>query len=166
MHIGILLVATFFVLQGCCFSGCPDDEPFIPTSDYEPIVLSREAFEQSVALQNSQVIEDAGKIYVLQDFLFLNEKRDGFHIFDNTNPANPIASKFLVVPGSTDIAIKDGVFYINQAVDLIAVVIDQNSNTATVVKRIENVFPVLHSPDGFAPENISENDVVIGWQPK
>ena len=164
--IGILLMATFFVLQSCCFSGCPDDEPFIPTSNYEPIVLTREAFEQSVILQNSKPIEVSGKIYVIEEFLFVNEKREGFHLFDNSNPANPIASKFLNVPGATDIAIKDGVFYINQAVDLIAVTIDPNTNTATVVKRIEDVFPEMISPDGFSPENISENEVVIGWQLK
>ncbi|MFC7357634.1 hypothetical protein ACFQO1_08040 [Jejudonia soesokkakensis] len=161
-----LCILSAGILQGCCFNGsCPDDvieEPF--QTAYEPIILDRAEFESSIVFETTKEIENAGKIYVFEDFLFITEKREGFHIYDNSDPSNPIALSFLKVPGATDIAIRNGVYYINQAVDLIAITLAIRENSPTVSKRIRNVFPEIISPDGYFATGISENEVVIGWQ--
>ncbi|WP_271855779.1 hypothetical protein [Patiriisocius marinus] len=163
--IGLLAAINLTTLQSCCFSGCPDDIPGNTlTSLYEPILMDRTAFEESVSISNARNIEESGKIYVFSNKLFVNEKLDGFHMFNNQNPSNPINSGFLTVPGATDVSIIDNVLYINQATDLIAVTIDETTSTATVTKRIINTFPPLRSPDGDIAFDIPEDSVVIGWQ--
>lgn len=163
----VLMAVAITTLQSCCFSGCPDDtvgDVFNTDSLYEPILMDRDAFEQSVTITDAQNITNAGKIYVFVNKLYINEKLEGFHIFNNQNPSNPINSGFLTVPGATDVSIIDNVLYINQATDLIAVTINPTTNEPTVTKRIINAFPTLRSPDGATAFDIPENSVVIGWQ--
>lgn len=165
--LGVVLAIAVTSLQSCCFSGCPDDnpgDPFNNDSLYEPIIMDRALFESSVEVLTARNIEKSGKIYVFEGNLFINEKLEGFHIFNNQNPSNPTNSAFLNVPGATDVSIIDDVLYINQATDLIAVTIDPGTNEATVVKRIINTFPPLRSPDGLLAFDIPDNSVVIGWQ--
>ena len=163
----IYLLLFGLALESCCFpyGDCYDEgEEF--TSMYEPVYLDRTAFEASVLLKNSLAIGISGKIYVKGDLLFINELRKGFHVYDNSDPANPKAIKFIEAPGSTDMAIRDNIIYINQATDLIAVSYGLSSNTATVTKRVPNTFPALRSPDGYDAYDIPENSVLIDWKLK
>lgn len=160
-------IFLFLIFQSCCapFGDCGDD--FVePLSQYEPVYLDRTEFENSVGLQNSISIGISGKIYVKDQFLFINERNKGFHIYDNSDPENPKALNFLEAPGSTDMAIRDNMIYINQATDLIAVQYNAADNTTTLTKRISNTFPPLRSPDGLEAYDIPENSVVIDWKLK
>lgn len=165
-----LFVLLFsIVFQSCCpfLVDCDDDDPFIGSpSNYEPIFLNRTDFEKSVSVKNSLAIGVSGKIYVKENLLFINELNKGFHVYDNSDPSNPKAIKFLEAPGSTDLAIRENMIYINQATDLIAVEYNTATNTANLTKRIPNTFPQLRSPDGFEAYDIAENTIVVGWKLK
>ncbi|WP_108803684.1 hypothetical protein [Aquimarina sp. Aq107] len=164
----IIVGLLFICLQSCCpfLVDCEnndDDFPIEPTfSQYEPILLDRNDFENSVSLKDPISINTSGKIYSKDNLLFINEVHKGFHIYDNTDPTSPTPLKFLEAPGSTDLAIRDNMIYINQATDLIAVEYN-NADGITLTKRVINVFPEMRSPDGFLPFDIPENNVVIGW---
>jgi hypothetical protein len=162
----ILLIAITS-LQSCCFYGdCNDDDGGIdiiePTSNYTAVIMERTQFEESVTLLPPKPIVNSGKIYVIGNLLFVNEKNEGFHVFSNEDPSNPIALNFINTPGATDISIRDGVYYINQAVDLIAITYARSSELY-VSKRIRDVFPSLRSPDGFYFYELGENEVVVNW---
>ncbi len=159
-----LLCITF---SSCCtsFGDCNDD--FIDTgSRYEPIFLNRLDFEKSIQLKTSLAIGTSGKIYVKDKLLFINELHKGFHVYDNSDPTNPKAINFLEAPGSTDLAVRGNIIYINQATDLIAINYNSETNTALLTKRIPNTFPPLTSPDGFEAYAIPENTVVVDWKLK
>jgi len=161
----VLLLNIAF--QSCCppFVDCGDD--FVePVSKYKPIFLKRADFETSVKLKNSVAIGISGKIYVKGDLLFINELHKGFHVYDNSDTANPKAIKFLEAPGSTDMAIRDNMIYINQATDLIAISYGSDTNSVMLTKRIPKTFPTLRSPDGFDAYDIPENSVLIDWKLK
>lgn len=161
---GVLFLIVF---QSCCspFTNCEDD--FVePISRYEPVYLDRAEFVNSVVLKNHINIAISGKIYVQDDLLFINELFKGFHIYDNSDPSNPQAIKFIEAPGSTDMAIRGNVIYVNQATDLIALEYNSETNTVAITKRIPNTFPPLRSPDGEQAYNIPENSVVIDWKLK
>ena len=164
-----LVLALLFCItfQNCCppFTDCGEDFTE-PVSKYEPVFLKRAEFEDSVIIKNSLAIGISGKIYVKDDLLFINELHKGFHVYDNSDPANPKSIKFLAAPGSTDLAIRDNMIYINQATDLIAVSYGSDINTATLTKRIPDTFPSLRSPDGFEAFDIPENSVLIDWKLK
>ncbi len=162
MH--LLFIAVLF--QNCCpiLIDCDnDDNIIIEQSAYRPILLDRTSFENSVLLKDPVSIAKSGKIYVKGDLLFINEIHKGFHIYDNSDPKTPKAIQFLEVPGSTDLAIREDIIYINQATDLIAVQYDEMTNQINLTKRVVKVFPELRSPDGFYASNIPQNSIVVDW---
>ena len=130
-------------------------------SRYEPTVLSTIDFERSISVQDQKEITEASKIYITNNLIFINDKRTGFHIFDNSDTANPIKKKFLNAPGATDIAIRGNTLYINQATDLVVLTFDFNTLNAVLSKRVRNVFPELQSPDG--ERYYEDGKVVVNW---
>ena len=158
-------LSTIALLFLILLSGCINwnDDRDLPKSDYEPVILSRTEFEYAISLASPKIILETGKIYIFSNYLFINEPNKGFHIFNNSNPSNPIKIGFLDVPGSTDIAIKNNIFYVNSAVDLIAIKINPSYSSLEITKRVKNIFPVMNSPDGFAYYDLQENEIIINW---
>ncbi len=165
-HFNILLVFIFLINQSCCFYCNDDDGSIVNSSHYEPVYASRTELNNSIQLKSAQDIINSGKIYVIEDLLFVGEEREGFHIFDNSNPQDPKKIKFLKVIGATDLAIRDNILYVNQVTDLVALNYDKENQTVTLTKRIENTFPVLISPDGYHDLDTPQNSIVINWKLK
>lgn len=166
----LILIFAVTVLQSCCWHGdCGETDDFPPVvveSQYEPVFMERSDFERSVILSPAKPVVNAGKIYVIEPYLFINEKNEGFHVFNNENPSNPTPIYFIESPGATDLAIREDILFINQATDLIAVQVVLGSGTLTVTKRIKDTFPEMLSPEGFYPTDVPPNNVVVNWIPK
>ena len=158
----IVVIIFCLALSSCIFDNWGETGVVDPIwSRFEPITLTREAFENSIEIQEKIPVTESSKIYIINDYIFVNDKRTGFHIFDNTDQANPIKKKFLKIPGATDIAIRINTLYINQATDLVVLSLDYNTFQVEVKKRLKNVFPELQSPDG--DYFYSEDKVVVNW---
>ena len=136
-----LLLITCTILQSCFFLKNDDDEVIAFSSVYEPVNLSRTELDNAIQLKPAKTIVNSGKIYVANDLLLVGEKREGFHIFDNSDPQNPTKLRFLEVLGATDVAIRDRTLYLNQATDLVAIQFDLIEETVQVTKRVANTFP-------------------------
>lgn len=131
---------------------------------YEPVVISRAQLHK-ISLDAPHATTQNAKIYLKDSIIFVNDRRVGFHIVDNSNPEAPKKLRYLNAPGATDVAVRGGILYINQARDLVALKINTQSGNVQVLKRLENVFPAILSPDGdFA--GVSDDKVVIDWKPK
>lgn len=156
-------IAGLLTLQSCIYNYHDDDGgPSVPHySQYEPIIMSREQLENSIKMTTPKNMVKAGKIYVKDSYIFITDENKGFHIYDNSNPNAPKLTGFLEVPGATDMAIKNNTIYINQAVDLVAVTI--NNNAVTIHKRIKNTFPQKNSPDGWQ-HYAGENEIIVDWK--
>ena len=160
----ILVLLVALSLQSCIFLGGDwGGEPAPDTSNYSAVFMERTDFESAVNIQAVSAIAEAGKIYTYNGNLFINDKYKGFHVYNNNDPANPVAVTFINAPGSTDMAIKNNTIYINQATDLIAVELSADLLSLEVTKRIANVFPEMLSPDGFY-EYTPEGKVLVGWE--
>ncbi|MFM8738918.1 MAG: hypothetical protein ACKOC0_01795, partial [Cytophagales bacterium] len=59
----------------------------------------------------SMVLNNPGKIYVYNKYLFVNEVDLGVHVFDNSDPSAPKDLGFIEILGNRDIAIKDNVIF-------------------------------------------------------
>ncbi len=165
----LLLLCGLVFLQSCCFyDDCGDEGPIVePQSySYDPVYMTRAQLEESIVLQEPKPIINSGKIYVINDLLFVNEKNEGFHVFFNGDPENPQPLNFISTPGGSDLSIKNGVYYVNQAVDLIAITFAARNSELQVSKRIRNVFPVMTSPEGQIAAEASEENIVVNWIPK
>lgn len=158
----VTLVATLSLQS--CFYNYHDDDNFTPTppySQYKAVIMSRQQLESSIKMTAPKNMIKAGKIYVKDTFIFITDENKGFHIYDNSNPNAPKLTGFLEVPGATDMAIKNNTIYINQAVDLVAVTI--NNGTVAVNKRITNTFPQKNSPDDWQ-HYAGENEIIVDWK--
>lgn len=133
-----------------------------------PVTQSIVEFRASVKIQEPRIIKESGKIYAWKDFIFINDKNEGVHIIDNTDPYNPTNIKFLNIPRNMDIAIKDDRLYADNGMDL--VVFDLSDiNNIREVSRVQDVFPTYYenAPAGVSYvdfENFNSNEeVIIGY---
>ncbi|NQX84474.1 MAG: hypothetical protein HRT67_00875 [Flavobacteriaceae bacterium] len=162
-YILLFSILTFCLCHSCITWGTDDDESL--SSEYQPIIMQRADFESTTLLESTpRTIENSGKIYVKDNFIFINEVNKGFHIINNSNPENPINIAFVKVLGSSDLSIKNNIFYVNNARDLIAFTINETTNALTITKRIKNVFPQIWSPDGFQYYGLGVNDIIVDWE--
>jgi hypothetical protein len=161
----LIIAAGIFILF-CSIEPVPS-EPF----PYRPILMTRQMLEGSVEMLEPAKLIKPGKIYIKDNYLFINEKYRGVHIIDNTDPSNPVKTGFLRIPGCIDIAMKGSILYADNAVDLIAVDLS-NPASISVTKRIKNIFPE-HTPPGntvipwnYEPENRPANTIIVEWEEK
>ena len=67
-----------------------------------------------------------------------------------------------------DVAVRNNILYVDNAVDLVAVRLDFVQMTATVVSRKAWALPEIESPDGYIPEeymrsNRPDATEIVGW---
>lgn len=167
-HLKLLLAFTvLLLLQSCIWytGGGEDDQINVGPpmqQNYEAVIMDREAFEASIQLKDPQPVTQSGKIYIKDNYLFVNDVNRGFHIYNYSDPSNPVAIAYIEAPGVTDVAMRGTTLYINQAVDLVTLVFE--NNTLNTVKRNRDVFPQKTAPDNsYAP--IEEGQIITNWIP-
>jgi len=161
----LLYLLLVFVLWSCN----DDDIQYETVNVAIPQVMSKAEFRNSVEILPSQTIDEAGKIYVYQDYIFVNDEFKGVHIIDNSNPASPQQISSIKIPGNVDISIKDNYLFADSSIDLLVFDIS-NINNIQMVERLEDVFsyynyqiPVGTDVAEFGDYN-PENDVIVGWE--
>jgi len=86
------------LLVALSLSGSDIYEPY---SDYKPVFMYRSDMENAVQLHQPRTIENPGKIYLKDDYIFVNEKYSGVHIINNSNPINPKKVVVIVTSNKT-----------------------------------------------------------------
>lgn len=131
-----------------------------------PQYMSYEEMRKSLKSMAASEIETAGKIAIQGNYLFVNEKYKGVHVFDNTNPTSPRNLIFISIPGNVDLAVKGDYLYADSYVDLVVFDISTISKPVEVA-RLQDMFPyTIPDPDGsypIAPID-QEKGVIVGWQ--
>jgi hypothetical protein len=131
------------------FSCSSDTEPgeVGKVTGLKPVYISKTTYNQITTMQ-PQVLEKPGKIYIYQQYAFVNELNKGVHIIDNTDPYNPVKIKFISIPGNKDMAVKNGILYADNFTDVVAINI-RDVNDIKVTKRLKNILPLTSQ---LAPE--------------
>ena len=136
---------------------CSEDEEITYHFNYTPLYSSKEEFKATIDFIQDDKIINPGKIYRLGDAQFISDVNRGIHVYDYTDPNNPIKLGFLSLPGNIDIAIMDGILYANSFSTLIA--IDVRDLAKPIVKKIlyeafEPVYkmgyPMIENDGGLA----------------
>lgn len=132
----LLLTMGCFLLDGCDRYYAPP--PPSKGDTYRPVYA---AYSDIRTIQNlsPQPLKNVGKIYVKDNYLYINEEGNGIHIFDNRNPEKPVQVAFIGILGNQELAIKDSILYADNVTDLVALNI-ANPLNVRLVKRIENAF--------------------------
>ncbi len=131
-----------------------------------PVYKSFQEFRSSFKTSPPQIIEQPGKIYFKDNYIFLNEVNEGIHIINNANPSNPVPVTFYELEGNVDMAIRGNILFADSYIDLVAIDIS-NILQPVEVGRLENAFPnVLPIAEFDYPVEFPEEGegVVVGWK--
>ena len=122
--------------QWSCTDRCEQTRTY---KRYSPVTLNVAQIRQGVQSETARELVNPGKIYVKGNFLFINERKQGLHIIDNTNPAAPRNVAFLAIPGNGDLAVRGNILYADSYMDLVALNISNPLNVKEV-GRVGDVF--------------------------
>lgn len=159
-----LLLATV-VLVGMSLQSCVRDKCDMNISymEYTPVYMNPIDFRNAVAVEAPRDLKNPGKIYVKDDYLFVNEVAKGVHVFDNADPANPIALAFINAPGTYDLAVNCDKLYLDSSTDLLVFNISDPASPQ-FEDRVENALPHIIFFQGYqADPNLG---IVVEWTPE
>lgn len=160
------IIAIILLVFG--LNSCMDQYTEVFTAN-SPIYMSYEDLRDAVEMQPAKDLENPGKIYFKDGYIFINEELKGIHVIDNTNPQNPQNIGFIAIPGNVDMAIKNDILYADSYIDLVAIDIS-NVTDPTEVERIKDIFPYTTPPPREEDYRIAKVDeekgVVIDWEIK
>jgi len=87
----------------------------------------------------SRSIDNPGKIFIDNSLLLIGEELEGIHVFDNSNPSNPVNSGFITIPYAKEFYVENNILYVESHYDFMK--IDISTPTAPVLlSRVENAF--------------------------
>ncbi|MDW3210055.1 MAG: hypothetical protein R8N23_09315 [Reichenbachiella sp.] len=136
---GILYLLMLSILGSCEDSSC--DTEMI--TYYEPVFAAKSEVIKDAEFEEPQQINNPGKIYYKDEYLFINEVDKGIHVIDNRDRSNPKTVGFVTLPGNKDLAAKGDFLYADNYTDLVVLDISNKTNIVEV-NRIENVFDAYY----------------------
>ena len=132
----ILSLAASMLFTSCLKDICEETRTFV---QMDPMYLSYDEIRTDISTEAPHELENPGKLYVYGQYLFINELEKGVHVYDNSDPSNPINIGFIAIPGNVDIAIKDGFMYADNYMDLVTIDISDPTQSRLVC-RDEDVY--------------------------
>ncbi|HMB62584.1 MAG TPA: hypothetical protein VKN36_05900 [Eudoraea sp.] len=161
----VILISVAMALVSCEKS---DDSKYADYLVARPLVMTKAEFKNSVDIVAPIPVNESGKIYAYQNYIFVNDKYRGVHVIDNSDPGAPKKVSFIKIAGNVDISVKDDYLYADSLTDLIVLDIS-DVNNIRIVNRLENVlrdnliWPA--EADFFEYEDFDyENEILIGWE--
>jgi len=137
---------------------------------YRPVYVPKEEAKVIKVLPPRDVITQ-GKIYVKDNYIFVDDVNQGIHVIDNSDPRHPQKIAFIQIYGNHDIAVKGNTLYADNMDDLVAIDISDMQNP-TLVKRVEGVYkmPNQHFPEDLPFQTYFEcpdpsKGLIVGWIP-
>jgi hypothetical protein len=129
---------------------------------YRPIIETTISLRAKIKSSNALPVSNAGKLFLIGNYIFLNERSKGIHVIDNTNPSNPINISFINIPGNIDMSVTGNTLYADCYTDLITFDITNPLNVV-VKNTVEDIFDDVRSNQGFYT---NAGNVVTGWNEK
>jgi len=149
----------FAIISLLLFTGCMKDKLTKTYTIYTPVYKTKQEVLASVKNASPIAITSPGKIYIAGKYIFLNELNKGIHIIDNSNPASPKITAFINIPGNVDIAVKGDILYADMYADLLAINIQDPTNTR-LVKSMQKIFPERNYGLSSTPDT---SKIIVDW---
>jgi len=138
-----------------------------------PVYISVEEWRANEpSIEGPEDLNDPGKIYVYNDYLFIVDRGSGIHIFNNASPASPQNLGFIQLVGCADVAVRNDVLYVDSYLDLLSFDIT-NPASPQFICRIENAIEsnAMATRSGL-DESLpivnanGEEGVIVAWEQK
>lgn len=154
-----LVVAILCLTLQHCSDKCQVKKTY---TYYEPVYSTTDQIKAATGLRAAQPLYAPGKIYLKDQYLFVNETGKGIHIYDNSAPISPQALSFLNIPGNYDLAISGNILYADSFVDLVLFDISDITNIK-IASRLDGFFK-NYAAMGFYMS--AEKGIVTSWEKK
>lgn len=171
--INLLISCCILFSIGLLFSACKKDAGNGQTKTYTiytPVYKAKTAVLAGINGNPSEAIKHAGKIYIKDNFIYLNDINKGIHVFDNSNPVRPVQIAFLSIPGNLDIAIQGNILYADMYDELLALDITDPRH-ATITSSLPEFFSGRTyvnghyvNTNGQIAANWTEKDTTVLWE--
>jgi hypothetical protein len=162
----IIPIFSILAFTALLISSC-DDTAFREYEGYAPVYMTYAELRTAVKIEQNVDLENPGKIYYKDNYIFIVEELKGIHVYDNTDPASPDKKAFVNLPGVVDISISGYILYADSFVDLVMIDVENIDNMQEVA-RVKDILPytVTPSPDDDYPMALvdEEKGVVIDWE--
>ena len=162
-------IITLLVVLGLVSCDKKENGDFADYLVATPITMSLEDFKNSVDIVAPKPIDESGKIYAYENYIFVNDKYKGVHVIDNSDPGSPQKIAFIKIAGNVDISIKGNYLYADSLTDLMVLDISE-INAIRIVNRLEDVLRdnmVWPIADIYEYDGIDyENEILVGWDVK
>jgi hypothetical protein len=149
-----LLLVTLAML-----SSCLKDQVSQRYSFYRPVYRTKAEVRSAAQSSTPVAVSNPGKLFLMGNYVFLNEVDKGIHVIDFSQPSSPRNIAFIKIPGCVDMAVRGNYLYADCYTDLVTM--DISDPRQVVVKRfIEGVFPHRRYANGFVADT---NLVITDW---
>ena len=155
-----VLTPAILMLVVVVFSSCLKDKCSRTYKLTFPVYTKLSELRSQVASKTSAAIENTGKIFIRNNWIFLNEQNKGIHVIDNSDPSHPVKKSFINIPGNIDMYVKGDILYADLYCDLLAINIADPKNIVPV-KYLTNVFPDKSSY--FSSTNPDSIQIITSW---
>ena len=138
------LIGLSLSMTSCLKDVCDETRTFI---QYDPIYLTYDQIRVDIKADSGRELNNPGNIYVYKNYLLINEVREGVHIFDNSDPNNPVNLAFISIPGNVDMAIQDDILFVDNYMDVLSIDISDPLNPI-LKDRQEDVYQNYYFTQG------------------
>ena len=134
--LSIVCILSIFLVS---FSACTKDKGTIKVTFQEATAIYGDLENVRATPLNAaaRTIENAGKIYLAENFVLVGEEGVGIHVIDNSNRANPTNTSFINIPGNKEFFVEGNVLYAESNYDMLKIDIS-NPNQVTLLSRAKN----------------------------
>ena len=155
----------------CLVQACFNPPPEFPEGDvvgYKPVYATDN--DASIRLEEARPIVNGGQIYLKGNLLLINETGEGIHLIDNTDPEAPQNRGFLKILGAENMAMKDGILYVNQFMSVLAIDVNDLNNIRVLsehesILNREDLNAAVPPGTGYYFECADpKKGRVVGWQ--
>ncbi len=152
-------LAAAFIFSSFIFQGCLKDTVARTYTMYIPVYKTSAEVRANIKNDVPLHVKNPGKMFVLGNYIYLNEIDKGIHVIDNSNPAAPVNKYFIAIPGNLDLAVTGNTLYADLYTDLVT--LDISDPTSVKIKKItDDVFPFRRFGTGFVAE---AGKIITDW---
>lgn len=153
-------IRSFLVLLAMAMlSSCLKDQVTQRYTFYRPLYRTKAEVRSEARSSAPVAVSNPGKLFLMGNYVFLNEVDKGIHVIDFSQPSAPRNIAFIKIPGCVDMAVRGNFLYADCYTDLVT--IDITDPRQVSVKRfIEGVFPHRRYTNGFVADT---NLVITDW---
>ncbi len=162
----ILIVAITF------FSSCTKEKKDIVVYGMAPIYLE-EVDTAQIRREDPRAFSELGILVTQGNYLFINERYQGIHVIDNTDPSNPVNKHFWRIPGNQRFVIKGDLLYADNSINLLTIDVSDYRHIKVIDTDedyfiIENDVLIRPPLDYSGPFECfdSSKGILLGWAQK